>query len=39
MKNKAITLIILGSIILISCGNEKENKTEKSNNSTKVVSK
>lgn len=39
MKNKTITLIILGSIILTSCGNEKENKTEKSNNSTEVVSK
>ena len=31
MKNKAITLVMLGSIILTSCGNENENKTEKSN--------
>lgn len=39
MKNKTITLILLGSIILSSCGNEKENKTEKNNNSTEIVSK
>lgn len=31
MKNKAITLVMLGSIILTSCRNENENKTEKSN--------
>lgn len=40
MKIKSLTLLIIGTIFLTSCGNNKnENKTEKIQNSTEVVTK
>lgn len=40
MKIKAIALLITGSMILSSCGNNQDNnKIEKNNNSTEIVSK